>query len=184
MEQELLNMAGSPDAKESSLPEAPPVVKNLSGKKRRFMLPCGDKPIERKREDSPEAGAGFGQPPELRLEDDEATAPVDVNVKKAGKPPIAPRCKRTARFVEPVVQVSMFERELSLWQETPAAEVRELVERELSLLQDTPAAEDSEAMLAGGACVRQPVKRELYMDAGTWNFDGVELPELMRLDEM
>ena len=184
MEQELLNMAGSPDAKESSLLEAPPVVKNLSGKKRRFMLPCGDKPIEGKREDSPEAGAGFGQPPELRLEDDEATAPVDVNVKKAGKPPIAPRCKRTARFVEPVVQVSMFERELSLWQETPAAEVRELVERELSLLQDTPAAEDSEAMLAGGACVRQPVKRELYMDADTWNFDGVELPELMRLDEM
>ena len=179
MEQELLNMAGSPDAKESSLLEAPPVVKNLSGKKRRFMLPCGDKPIERKREDSPEAGAGFGQPPELRLEDDEATAPVDGNVKKAGKPPIAPRCKRTARFVEPVVQVSMFERELSLWQ-------------------DTPAAEDSEAMLAVGACVREPVKRELDMEAGSCNFDGVcncnfdmdagscnfELPELMRLDEM
>ena len=39
-------------------------------------------------------------------------------------------------------------------------------------------------MLAVGACVRQLVKRELDMDAGSCNFDGVELPELMRLDEM
>ena len=175
MEQELLNMAaapGSPDAKESSLLEAPPVVKTLSGKKRRFMLPCGDKPIERKREDSPEAGAGFGQPPELRLEDDEATAPVDGNVKKAGKPPIAPRYKRTARFAEPVLQPSR------------AASPLPMFERELSLWQDTPAVENIEAMLAVGACVREPVKRELDMEAGSCNFDGVELPELMRLDEM
>lgn len=182
MEQELLNMEaapGSPDAKENRLLEAPPVVKNLSGNKRRFMLPCGDTPIEGKREDSPEAGAGFGQPSELRLEDDEA-------MKKAGKPPIAPRYKRTARFAEPVVQPSR------------AASPLPMFERELSLWLDTPAAEDSEAMLAVGACVREPVKRELHMDAGSCNFDSVcncnfdmdagscnfELPELMRLDEI
>jgi hypothetical protein len=172
MEQELLNMGtapGSPEATESIVVEAPTSVKvsSANGKKRTWMLACGERPIRGMREDSPEAGAGVAQMPELEL-DDKGKGKTAVEVKaKRVKPPIAPRLKRapSVMAVQPARAQSplpMFEREPSLWQETPAAE-------------------DSETMLAVRACVREPVQRELDLESCGCVFDGVQLEPITQL---
>jgi hypothetical protein len=175
MDQDSLNMPTAPGspAPTDIIPadQALASVKVLSanGKRKRWMLPCGEKSIEAKREDSPEAGAGAGfvEPPELRLNDEQGG---EVK-KRQDKPPMAPRCKRTARVMSLVQPAAAGER---------AASPLPMFERELLVWQEPPAAEDTEAMLGVGPCVREPVQRELDLQT-CCVFDGVPLEPITQL---
>ena len=178
MDQDSLNMPTAPGspAPTDVIPaeQASASVKVLSanGKRKRWMLPCGEKSIEAKREDSPEAGAGAGfvEPPELRLNDEQGR---EVK-KRQDKPPIPPRYKRTVRVMPLVQPAAAGER---------AASPLPMFERELSVWQEPPAAEDTEAMLGVGPCVREPVQRELDMETSCV-FDGVQLEPITQLGVM
>ena len=186
MEQELLNMGtapGSPEATESIVVEAPTSVKvsSANGKKRTWMLACGERPIRGMREDSPEAGAGVAQMPELELDDKgKGKAAVEVKAKRV-KPPIAPRLKRAPSVM--AVQPARAQSPLPMFEREPARAQSPLpmFEREPSLWQETPAAEDSETMLALRACVREPVQRELDLESCGCVFDGVQLEPITQL---
>jgi len=175
MDQDSLNMPTAPGSPAPSdiIPaeQASASVKVLSanGKRKRWMLPCGEKSIEAKREDSPEAGAGAGfvEPPELRLNDEQGREVKN----RQDKPPMAPRCKRTARVMPVLQPAAAGER---------ATSPLRLLEFLLSMWQEPPAAEDTQAMLGVGPCVREPVQRELDLET-CCVFDGVPLEPITQL---